>query len=366
MEEYQAAPPRDRGRTARKPVFLVNIGTRADEILTILNSIIGSRYHLGEAVVYLMSPRSSPFFNTELLKEAAETREEAKELHDSLEHFLESLRRMKDNGFIQDLVHVDKLTLFQNEPVASHHIFSRRYLKRLLTEILVRAINISRSTGSEVDLYIPLPGWPHTAYPVLEHFDNFFGGGYRGVRTHRVDLTLFRFRDPRNGARKWAWEIDEVLKGAAELQRELREEMYVREYGHLVEIMWEQPWSRGEEGSICAYAIVAALHEAAREHCREGEPCEIYYQGLFEHLVKGRDFYSRICGGSIPSLRKEQQKDLWLSLREWLEKTRLVPILGEFIESGIRLSGLGAELCGWVYEVEEKLLSQARGTTPLP
>jgi hypothetical protein len=50
----------------------VNIGTRADEILRILNSIIGPgylrpRYLLGEAVVYLVSPpptlSSTPSFS---------------------------------------------------------------------------------------------------------------------------------------------------------------------------------------------------------------------------------------------------------------------------------------------------------------
>jgi hypothetical protein len=168
------------------------------------------------------------------------------------------------------------------------------------------------------------------------------------VRTHRVDLTSFKFRDPRNGVRKWAWEMDDMLKERAELQRELREEMSVKEYEHIIEIRWEQPWSRGEEGGIRAYAIVAALHKAAREICEE-EPCEIYYPNLFKHLER--------VGGD---------QNLWLSLREWLEKTRLAPILGEFIEGGIRLSSLGAELCRWVYEVEEKLLSQAQGTTPSP
>jgi hypothetical protein len=97
-----------------------------------------------------------------------------------------------------------------------------------------------------------------------------------------------------------------------------------------------------------AYDIVAALHKAAREICEE-EPCEIYYPNLFKHLER--------VGGD---------QNLWLSLREWLGKTRLAPILGEFIEGGIRLSGLGAELCRWVYEVEEKLLSQAQGTTLPP
>jgi hypothetical protein len=47
-----------------------------------------------------------------------------------------------------------------------------------------------------------------------------------------------KFRDPRNGVRKWAWEMDDMLKERAELQRELREEMSVKEYEHIIEIRW--------------------------------------------------------------------------------------------------------------------------------
>jgi hypothetical protein len=42
-------------------------------------------------------------------------------------------------------------------------------------------------------------------------------------------------------------------------------------------------------------------------------------------------------------------------MQGWLKKTRLLPVLGEVEEGIIKLSEVGAELCKWVYEIEEKI-----------
>jgi hypothetical protein len=349
-----------------KPVLLINLGTRAGEVQEILSTYVFStgRHAYGDAVVFFVSPASDPYCSPDLLKKAPSKR--AQKLLKALEGFREYLDAMKGRGHVQEIVELNQLTLFGGEVVASHHIVSPRYLRKLLTEVLVRSIRISKESGKEVYLYIPLPGWPHSAYPVLESFDNFFGGGYRGVRVHRLDYISHKLRDPRNGRYKWVWEMDEESR---KVHDELKRELGIVKYEHLVEIKWEEPWSYEwppERPKVeirgSTYAVVAAMHEEA------GTEREIHYLDLFERIGKDeRGFYCKIDEKLVSSLKellkivpeRAQERALsrtvWNDMQGWLKKTRLLPVLGGVEEGIIKLSEVGAELCKWVYEIEEKI-----------